>query len=304
MNRKPSSRIGAAVLLLGVLLLGGKVLADWTDEARVTGERGAPCTMSGSMFARLRPERIPEDEEEFAAMQRCGELEEERPQEGTPEYAELEACKADDMLPPLSVLRATRLYDAYVGAVIQAHMQLHTQKTDSCKENPPFSPATGALRALAAELPPWKSEMRVLTLTEQQMTGVLLEYMRVYKCSLFEYAEAAQSPAVVWWFAADHLTDEPGEEYVDDITAYATSAPLAINRLVNREIATAEEAMERTIAFVGGIDRLHAGDVDFECVRRASLDLRNVLGLLSEALSCAARSLDAKSSLRDPPPIE
>jgi hypothetical protein len=42
--------------------------------------------------------------------------------------------------------------------------------------------------------------------------------------------------------------------------------------------------------------------VDFECVRRASLDLRNVLGLLSEALSCAGRALDAKSSLRDPPP--
>jgi hypothetical protein len=302
MNKKRHSRIGVIALLVGILLLGGKVLADFTDDARVTGERLAPCTSSGTMFARLIPENLPKDQADYDHIRRCGELEQEQPQEGTPEYDELQQCIRDKKMPAMTVNDAAALYHAAVSAVVSAHMNLHTQKTDSCKETAPFKPATPALSGLAGQLPPWQSEERLGTLTEQQMTGVLLEYLRVYKCSLFEYDQNRFASDEIWWYAQKNMVDD-ANEYLPDSNPYQDTAPVEIDLLVNRESWLASEAMQRTVAFLGGVDRLHAGDVDFECVRRASLDLRNVLGLLSEALSCAGRALDAKSSLRDPPPI-
>ncbi len=72
-------------------------------------------------------------------------------------------------------------------------------------------------------------------------------------------------------------------------------------------MATARPTLERTLSIIGGLDRLNLLKLDIECLRRASLDLRNTLGLVAEAASCMPRSWDVRGSLRDmatPPPPE
>jgi hypothetical protein len=272
MNDRPSG-IGWIALALGTLLLGG--CSYWSGGSRLSGEALAPCTGSGSMFASLLPLTIPQNQEDYDRMRRDGRA-------------------------PMSIQQAAQLYHQTVGGVIDAHMELHTNKASVCQETPANAGASGPLSALAASLPPWKSETRKNALMEREMHGVLLEYLRIYQCSLLEYKDAAYEPAISWWYTQQNLT-VVSDEYVDSISREnALTAAGEIQRLVDREAGIARTALQRTLAFVGGVDRLHAGDVDFECVRRASMDLRNVMGLLSEALSCSAKALDARGSLREP----
>ena len=70
---------------------------------------------------------------------------------------------------------------------------------------------------------------------------------------------------------------------------------------MKEEVALARPTLHRTLSLIGGIDRLRPVDSSFECLQRASLDIRNILGLTAEVTSCLPRILDTRGSLRDLP---
>lgn len=194
-------------------------------------------------------------------------------------------------------------YHRATGIVINAHIgQLKGDGEDACNGEDTLAtyPPSTPLKNLARQLPPWQDPQRLNALSETDLTSVLLEHLRLYKCALLEkregriidqiWTERTPSSAASASASSSKAYDFPTIWEEADFT----------RRKVDREVEISQVALERTIAFLGGIDRLHRPDNDLECIRRASLDLRNVLGLLAETLSCSTRIFDARGSLRDP----
>jgi hypothetical protein len=72
-------------------------------------------------------------------------------------------------------------------------------------------------------------------------------------------------------------------------------------QLIAKERRIARPVLQRTLQLIGGMDRLEPLGVDIECLKRTSLDIRNSLGLISQAASCLTRIEDTQGSLRDQP---
>ncbi len=140
-------------------------------------------------------------------------------------------------------------------------------------------PPSGALRAIGEMIPAWKN--RLGDLHESDMSSVLLEFLRVYECSMNEYLE--KFPVMDRTNMTGTFLEQQGR----------------IAETVRREEAVSREALVRTLGLIGGFDRLQPLNVDIECLKRASLDLRNVTGLTADVSSCLPRAWDAKGSLRD-----
>jgi len=158
-----------------------------------------------------------------------------------------------------------------------------------------LQPST-ALSALAAQLPEWGAS-RAGRLSEADIGPVLLEYLRVYECALYE-RERFLVPTV-----QDEKekveTDEDGNETRTIDRTELVNEKDRQQKILTEELLTARPALERTIAFLGVIDRLRPLSAELECLKRASLDVRNVTGLTAEAASCMPKMWDARGSLRD-----
>lgn len=190
-------------------------------------------------------------------------------------------------------------YHGMVSRVIEAHTKkfenLSTAEiTCTAEDYPSMFKASGELQGLASTLEPWKKR----SVSELELAPVLLEYLRVYECSLEEkryfltteqQKSSASSSAGTQLGHGNFLSDMTEDEI-----------------LINRELASARPILERTLSIVGGLDRLKPLAMDIECVKRASIDLRNGLGLVAEAAACMPRAIDARGSLRDlaEPPYE
>jgi hypothetical protein len=190
-------------------------------------------------------------------------------------------------------------YHGTVSGVIEAHMKnlenLSTaQIVCTAEDYPGMFKASGALQSLASTLAPWKGR----TVSELELGPVLLEYLRTYECALQE-KKYFLSTERQGGSASSEGSQLGYGKYVNDQTEDMT--------LINRELATARPILERTLSIVGGLDRLKPLAMDIECMKRASIDLRNGLGLVAEAAACMPRSIDARGSLRDlksSPPAE
>jgi hypothetical protein len=183
-------------------------------------------------------------------------------------------------------------YHGMVSKVIEAH----TKKMENlsaaeivctAEDYPSMFKASAELQGLASTLEPWKKR----TVSELELAPVLLEYLRVYECSLeekryFLTIEQQRSSS-----SSSAGTEIGYGKFLDDKTEDET--------LINRELASARPILERTLSIVGGLDRLKPLAMDIECIKRASVDLRNGLGLVAEAASCMPRAIDARGSLRD-----
>jgi hypothetical protein len=179
------------------------------------------------------------------------------------------------------------LYHRQVNAVIEAHMKTMKnigQEPLRCTDKD-FSariPATRELQETASMIPAWAD--RTGELTESDMQTVLLEFLRVYECSMDEHilflpVILSKNAPILRGAYTDQMTDIRAE--------------------VEKEKTIARESLNRTLSLVSGFDRLQPLTLDIECLKRSSLDLRNVLGLASDAVSCLPRIWDAKGSLRD-----
>lgn len=188
-------------------------------------------------------------------------------------------------------------YHAQVTTIINAHLEARGslgQAPLQCTAGTykELTPATTELSALAATLPEWTSRSEAVS--EADLGAVLLEYLRVYECALNDRSE----------FLPNAVIEDEGEQSEDQwvigSSQFLREGPKQED-LIAQELLTARKALDRTLSFLGGIDRLRPLDLELECLKRASLDLRNTLGLTAEAASCMPKIWDARSTLRDLP---
>lgn len=182
-------------------------------------------------------------------------------------------------------------YHDGVRDVVDAHIEsigsVATMELQ-CTDSGSVVPASQALRMLASEIPAWQSAARMAQLSEQDAPAVLLEFLRVYECSLNEHRHHlpfSMNNAIEGLMSWGDLrfAQDPKEE------------------LIAHELSLSRTALDRTLGVIAGYDRLRPLATDLECVKRASLDLRNVLGLAAEASACLPRAWDPHTSLRDLP---
>lgn len=181
------------------------------------------------------------------------------------------------------------LYRENVDAVIESHMQMIKGISGmplqcTAQDYRSVIPASPALKKVAEMLPAWKERASSGMLSEADMSAVMLEFLRVYECSMSEHLQYL--PLTTRSGAGIELWDLTKRTADDGAT-------------ISRERAVARVALERTLSLTGGFDRLLPLSIDIECLKRSSLDMRNTLGLASDISSCLPRIWDAKGSLRD-----
>lgn len=180
-----------------------------------------------------------------------------------------------------------QLYHKQVDEVIEAHMKaMHKSDTQPLQctkaDQNALVKASDALKKTAEMIPAWKE--RASGLKESDMQVVLLEFLRVYECSMDE--DARYLPLIL-------TKDAPMAR------GMFSEEMSRIHAEIDREKVLAREALNRSLSLVSGFDRLAPLSLDIECLKRSSLDLRNILGLASDVSSCLPRVWDAKGSLRD-----
>ena len=205
----------------------------------------------------------------------------------------LQSCSAEDSpfdsLPPD---QWQQMYHARVDAVVEEYLEsmgavesIPLTCTDEnaalLTEPPPM------LRSLAQELSPWKEGIR---LSDSDTPAVLLEYIRVFECAMRERGHSL--PIKVLEEAQEPLNQM-------ELSRKTTQE----DAIIERELATARATLERTLTMLGGFNRLRPLALDLECLKRTSLDLRNVLGLTADTSACLPRAFDARGSLRDLPEL-
>lgn len=185
-------------------------------------------------------------------------------------------------------------YHGSIGSVVDAHMRA-VQRTEELKLTctaqayedvmRPSKPLTQA----ALNIPAWRDSAANGTLSEAHAGPVLLELLRVYECSM---RERAHNAALI----------DPSDTSRTLMQGTQLDNRIKEKQIIDKELSTARPALERTLQVLSGYDRLQPLSVNIECLKRSSLDLRNVLGLAAEASACLPRVLDAHGSLRDPAP--
>jgi hypothetical protein len=189
-------------------------------------------------------------------------------------------------------------YHSTVASVVDAHISsvndTNTQQLEcSADTYASVIKPTGALKDLARTLPPWKESTALNTLSEMDMGPVLLEYVRIYECALLERRDVLSLEILREYASStgnspmqrDDLNDQGDEE----------------RHLIDQEMQLARPTLDRTLMIVGGQDRLRPLAVDVECLKRTSLDIRNIMGLVSQAAACLPRVRDARGSIQDIP---
>ncbi|MBI1812831.1 hypothetical protein HYR82_03550 [Candidatus Peregrinibacteria bacterium] len=175
-------------------------------------------------------------------------------------------------------------YHTAVDIVVSAHLSERPMQCTATGSDLPSTP----LLLLAGMLPPWQEPQKLLGLRESDMGAVLLEFLRVYECALREretflpIAVAQEAAPATTFSLGPHTTEMMREQTV-----------------IGRELTGDRNALHRTLLFLEGRDRLRPLATNMECLARASLDLRNTLGLAADASACMPRVWDARGSLRN-----
>lgn len=202
----------------------------------------------------------------------------------------LAACSAEDSEFAKKPFKEwEKIYNENADAVVEAHMKAMRGISDlaiqcTAEDYRAVVPASSALKKVAEMIPAWKERANAGELHESDMPVVLLEFLRVYECSMNEYLQNFPVTA----------RSSKGMSISDLRKEGADAASI-----INRERAVSRETLERVLSLTGGFDRLQPLSIDIECLKRASLDMRNTLGLASDVSSCLPRMWDAKGSLRD-----
>ena len=125
---------------------------------------------------------------------------------------------------------------------------------------------------------------------------VLLEYLRTYECALNERKNfiGIIVPKENASNAGQNVSVSMDRILYNDTTDEQRST-------IDHELAVSRATLNRTLTIIGGEDRLRPLSLDIECLKRVSLDIRNITGLISQASACLPRIRDARGSLRDLP---
>ena len=152
---------------------------------------------------------------------------------------------------------------------------------------------------LAAKLPPWQGNNGTATLARSDAGVVLQEYLRVYECSLSERR---------FFLFSEILREQIARATRGDLFDFTRLAGIGDivfqkapkeERQIAYELATIRSTINRTVGLVLGLERFSQLDDEITCLERASLDIRNGIGLAAEAASQLPRVLNVRDSLRD-----
>lgn len=202
---------------------------------------------------------------------------------------------SDDADNKLSFDQWSETYHRDVDGVVNAHMNAIRRAT---KDNPLKCTAqtlqgllqpTPVLGALAETLPPWKHPVYRKNLSEADIGSVLLEYVRVYECALKEREK----------FLTEEIRKDKDREKESINFSQLLIQKQKEQTQIGDELVAARAALNRTLTIIGSLDRLRPITLELECIMRASLDLRNALGLAADTTACLPRIWDARGSLRD-----
>ena len=154
-----------------------------------------------------------------------------------------------------------------------------------------FRPPSRDLRELAEMLPPWEDEYDKDRLKQDDLTAVLLEHLRTYRCALAERALTLEEEV------AGDLSRVSGDLRVNHSVVFVEYLEEKIK--MQRNFLEAERILARGVSFLGGYGRLRTLEAEITCLQRASLNARNAFALGAEASSCLPRVWDARDVLRD-----
>lgn len=209
----------------------------------------------------------------------------------------LAACSGSVLLFPRQNLRALeswqQSYHQNVSIVVNSVMAQtqRAQCTLTQSENVPT-----VMLGLASQMPPWRDPNRLRTLRTQDVGSVLLEYLRLYECTLQE--RASQLPV----FALMEVREKAIAENKPLTSIPVVSVTPEESRqlkLISSEMALARPSLHRTLLFLASTMRLGSLGSEMDCLERASADLRNTLGLAAETSACLPRIWDARGALRN-----
>lgn len=216
----------------------------------------------------------------------------------------LDACTAEES--PFAIVPPSKWIETYhetVDDVIESHLEsLQDINTAALRctagDYASLVEPTAALRDLAASLPAWNSDARKKALSEAEIGPVLLEYLRIYECALNERRNFLNILIPKEWYGSG--SSASSEKLTRDV---ANKSAAEQQRMIDHELLLARPTLDRTLQILGGYDRLRPLSLDVECLKRTSLDIRNLLGLVSQASACLPRIRDARGSLRDLPDL-
>ncbi len=204
----------------------------------------------------------------------------------------LAACAGDHPLfKGMTVEEAAQTYHATVSAVLTAQSSSEGGVGSSLRCNVDLSqnivPPSDKLQELSSAMNGGEDDD---TLSAGNMPALLLEYLRIYECKLLHERQSRALTA-----------DGGAEENETVFRGPYLEETKSIQEFVERELTIARPTLNRALLLYAGAAGMQPTAAEMECIKRASLDVRNSLGLLAEALSCSPRAMDAKGSLRDPP---
>ncbi len=199
------------------------------------------------------------------------------------------------------------LYHSIVSAILDGHLEPETEQV-TCDQNPHLA-ASGPLAAIAMHLQPWApgrpGEDVTATVeppTESDMPAVLTAYLRAYTCALQERErELFQSVTAEAFDGHDEAFEmDPHEGGDEDLSLTAILDEVGAELLlIKEELRTVGPALARTLQYVTNRDRFSMIGTNMVCLERASLEIRNIMGLNAAVSACLPRAWDARDPLRD-----
>lgn len=159
--------------------------------------------------------------------------------------------------------------------------------------------SSSALGVIAQSLPPWQDPNDFARLDRNDVGIVLLEFLRVYECALVDH-----NYYLVLDVIEERFREEAGGGPLPRVVPSFDYQELIVEmerrrKIILQEMTVARPALERALQIITSIARLSPLDAEMHCLQRASLDLRNGLGLASDASVCLPKGWDAKDPLRD-----
>lgn len=189
-----------------------------------------------------------------------------------------------------------KLYRDELQKVVDAHEKLlfgddTQQLTCDAATYQKMLPGSDALKKLAGKLPAFKQTASQLS--EMDIVPVLLEWERVYECSLNEEYTYAE-PNI------DQELAKKGGDFAQFRTINIVNETAVPRRTyIESEMLAVRALNTRLDTILGGLDRLTPLAAEVSCLERATADIRNSMSLIGEASACLPRALDDKNSLRD-----
>ncbi len=180
------------------------------------------------------------------------------------------------------------IYHDQVDRVIEEYLEPREIQCDA-ENYEAFLPPGSELLDLASKLPTWNDPD--VPLSEYDISRVLLEYLRIYECSLMEFDEFLQF---------DTAKEEFSKPGIFEIFFFENmTQSFDRSAIIRKERAIARQTLHRILTLIGNFGRLRPLEAELSCTQRFSVDIRNISALTAETSACLPRIWNAKDALRD-----